>query len=246
MYVEIVDVKPFMSFFDLIYNSATTVELKFDPEKLTMSLLNKGNVCFYNAEYTKDFFNDYQVEGLESVSVDVEDFYKILKSANKNDLISLESDGIHLVCKFEHDGNRRVFELSMIDEDYNSAVPPAIDYEGEFSIALDDLKQPCIDLSKIVNTDKFKMIAQPNKLFIIAPTDTMTNYSQEIDIDYNYDYSCTVNIQYVADLQKLSKINKEVVMMIGDDLPLSWNITSVDDTVKISGLVAPIIENEEE
>ena len=74
MKLEISDIEPIKNFFDVIYNDTSEVELKLDHEKLTINLLNKGHVAFYNLEISKDFFIKYDTE-VESVLVFVEYFY---------------------------------------------------------------------------------------------------------------------------------------------------------------------------
>jgi len=245
--LEIFDIEPLKRFFDLIYDSANMVELKLDQEKMSISLLNNSHVAFYNLILKKDFFGEYTVDGAEVVSVYVEDFYKILKSSHKSDTLVLKSDDAYLSCVFEHEGNRRVFELPLAEDFGGSPNPPSIDYPAEFEIRLVDLKQPVDDLDKIVKTDKFKMTLIQDELNVVAPTDAMTKYSNTIlvETDNADTSSSTFNIDYISSLQKLSKISENVLIKIGNQLPCTWIIVSPDDLVEISGLIAPIIEEEE-
>ena len=55
MLLEISDIEPIKNFFDVIYDSASEIEMKLDHEKLTINLLNNGHVAFYNLEISKDF-----------------------------------------------------------------------------------------------------------------------------------------------------------------------------------------------
>ena len=41
------------------------------------------------------------------------------------------------------------------------------------------------------------------------------------------------------------KISENVLIKIGNQLPCTWIIVSSDDLVEVSGLIAPIIEEEE-
>ena len=246
MLLEIFDIEPLKKFFDLIYDSANVVELKLDQDKMSISLLNNSHVAFYNLELAKDFFGEYHFRKSESILVYVEDFYKILKSSNKSDTLTLETDDAYLHCIFERDGNRRVFELPLAEDYGQSPVPPSIDYPTEFTIYLSELKQPVTDLDKIVKTDRFKMILKEDTLNVVAPTDSMTKYSNEILVDTDNKDSITsiYNIDYIGALQKLSNISKECVIKIGNGLPCTWIITSPDELVKVGGLIAPIIEEE--
>lgn len=245
MELVLYDIEPFKAFFDLIYNSANEVEIKLSNDTLSMQLLNKSHVCFYGAEYRKDFFDTYNADENESLIVYVEDVYNILKSAHKNDVLTMESNENYLVCTFEHDFNRRVFELPLSDIEYSSPVPPSIPYDDGFFLQLNDLKQPINDLDKICKTDRFKMVTKDNELHILSPLDSQTRYDQTLMIDSDISVSVTINKDYVQEILKLSKINKEVEFKIGSDTPVTYTITSPMEDVKITGLIAPVIEQED-
>ena len=244
MMLEISDIEPIKNFFDVIYDSASEVEIKLDQEKLSINLLNNGHVAFYNLEISKDFFIEYEVNGAENILIFVEDFYKILKSSNKSEMLFLESNDNFLICKFEDNNNHRIFELPLA-EDYDDApTPPSIDYNGIFDVSLNELKQSVFDLDKIVKTHKFKIHTQENMMNITAPSDSMTKYSQTIRIDSEEICDVIVDVKYVSEILKLSKINNIVTLKMGNGLPLSWVIQSHDELVKVGGLIAPIIEEE--
>lgn len=245
MYLVISDIDAWKNFFDIIYDNSNIIELKLDQDKCKISLLNNSHIAFYDIEYSKEFFDSYQVNEIESVLIFVEDFYKILKSSNKGDVMSLSTDEAHLIVSFENKSNRRVFEIPL-GEDYGSSpVPPSIDYDGSISVLLNDLKAPVHDLDKIVKTDRFKMIVDDGILKIISPSDSMTQYKHEIDVESNVTGNVIVNTEYISQLLKLNKIDKTVTLKIGNGIPLSWNISSPFEDVKVSGLIAPIIEEED-
>lgn len=245
MLLEISDIAPWKTFFDMIYDGSNIIELRLDQDKCKISLLNNSHVAFYDVEYSKDFFDNYEVEDVESVLIFVEDFYKILKSSTKNDVMSLSSTDSNLIVTFENESNRRVFEIPLGEDYGQSPTPPSIDYQGSVMVSLEDLKAPVNDLDKIVKTDRFKMILNDNSLKIISPDDSLTQYKHEIDVESNNTGNVIINIDYISQLLKLDKVNKVVELKIGDGIPLSWNITSPLEDVRISGLIAPIIEDAE-
>ena len=180
MLLEIYDIDCWKSFFDLIHDSASTIELKLDQEKCGISLLNNSHVCFYTVEYSANFFSEYQVDDIESVLIFVADFYNIIKTANKNDRLELATTDTSLKIVLEHDLNRRVFEIPLADDYRDSPNPPDIPVNISFEVDLKELKQPCMDLDKIVKTDRFKMIIEDDILNVVSPDDSMTKYKQEI------------------------------------------------------------------
>lgn len=243
--LKISDINSWKNFFDLIFDNCTVIELKLDQKKCKMTVLNNSHVAFYDAEYTKDFFDVYDVTDIESVLVYVEDFYKILKSAHKNDVLMLESDEETLKITLEHDGNHRVFELPL-GEEYGSVPPlPSIEYQATFTLTLDDLKLPCSDLDKIIKTNKFTMETESDELSIVSPVDSLTKYKQTINIEKCESTKSVVDLSYIQQLLKLGKIDDVVELSIGRDVPVKWYVESPLEDVKITGLIAPIIETEE-
>ena len=245
MLLEIYDIKSWKNFFDLIHDSTTIVELKLDQEKCSMSLLNNAHICFYTVEYNKDFFGDYEINGeIESVLIFVADFYNIIKSANAKDRLILSTTEATLNIILEHDYNRRYFEIPLAEEYGDTPTPPNVPTTVEFQIPLQDLKQPCMDLDKIVKTDKFSINVSDNKLHINSPEDALTKYTQLFDVENTGSASSIVNLGYIMDLQKLKDIDNLVTFRIGDGMPLCWSITSGDECVKVEGMIAPIIEED--
>lgn len=243
--LEISDIESWKNFFDMVFDTSSNICMKFDENKCKMTLLSKSHIAFYDAEYTNEFFDSYDVDGLEIIVVDVEDLYKILKSANKKDIMIMESDESFLKIVFEHDGNRRVFELPL-QEYYDDTPPlPIIDFEAEFELALNDLKSPIEDLDKIVKTNKFTILTQSDECWIVSPIDSLTKYKQIIDIDEVVSSIVVVDLEYIKQVLRLTKIDKYVKLFIGEDIPLKWVITSPLDDVCITGLIAPIVEEEE-
>ena len=89
------------------------------------------------------------------------------------------------------------------------------------------------------------MIASDDTLCVVSPKDSMTKYTQNIGINSIGSASTTVALKYIDELQKLKKIDEMVKFGMGDDVPLTWSVISVDEYVKVGGLIAPIIEDED-
>jgi len=246
MKLKIYDIEPLKNFFDMIFDSSSIIEMKLDQDKMSISLLNDSHIAFYNIIFDGAFFDEYDIsEHGDSILIFVEDFYEILKSSKKDDVLTLATNDVFLICTFENNDNKRVFELPLAEDYRDTPVPPSIDYDGEFIVSLSDLKQPCADLDKIVRTDRFKMVVKDNQLNVVSPAESMTRYLQVIPIDSDVEATSTINLKYIQDLQKLSKISNEVILKIGNDIPLSWCMESYDGLVKVNGLIAPILEENE-
>ena len=63
MKLKISDINSWKNFFDLIFDSCSIVELKLDQDKCKMTVLNNGHVAYYDAEYSKEFFDVVMIIG---------------------------------------------------------------------------------------------------------------------------------------------------------------------------------------
>lgn len=244
MIVSMFEVDPFKDFINLIYDSTDSIKLVFTDSGLKINLLNNSHVCFYNVEFKKEYFDLYEIDDVEEYVFDSKDLFMVLKSVAKGDVLTIScEDNSNAVFLFENEDKRRQFSIGVIDELYDSPVPPSIDYDLDFILDWTDLKQCCTDLDKIVGTDRFKLTAKDDGLYVSSVIGTMKDYSNQLNSEnYSHEYSTVVNLSYISELSKLSK-NGELLLHMGDSIPLSWEIDGYD--VRYSGLIAPIMQEDE-
>ena len=72
----------------------------------------------------------------------------------------------------------------------------------------------------------------------------MTGYNQTIHANITGDGEIVVNNDYISELNKLNKLNKNIEFKLGNNLPLGWSINNEFDDIIINGLIAPILEEE--
>ena len=247
MYVVLGNIEPLKDFIDLIYDSSNTIKLVFNDKGLSINLLNDSHIAFYNAKYNKEFFDEYDVTGLIELVVDTQDLQLILKYAKKDELLTIRCDDeANIEFIFESD-NRRVFTIGLVDELYESPVPPELDYPIDFLMEWEELKQSCTDLDKIVGTDRFILNFKGDGCYVTSPVDAMHTYEHRLNNE-SYDTARTiVNVDYLNRLLKLKK-HGTITFHAGNDMPLNWSVSDsfeVNPDYEFSGLIAPILEDME-
>lgn len=244
----------FKIFFDVIYDITDLLELQLFKDHMKCTILDKAHTRFMSVEFKSDFFSVYEVNDVESVTLFAEDIHKIIKSVNKVDNVVLESNDDYLICRIESDnGNSRVFEFVLPSDFIESPQPPSISLPINLTVGLNDLKQGINDL-KIVGSNVMRFTAQKDSLIITAGVDINTNYSLKIpvmietDDETNYvqdSYSSTFTLDYIEQLLKFNKINKNIELRMGDDYPLLYSVNDEIMGVCVDGLIAPRIEVED-
>ena len=235
----------FKVFFDVVHEDTGDIEFQVFSDKIICSLLDKSHTNFYEVEFKEEFFSIFEVEDVESFVIDVDDLYKLLKSLKKSDELLLEVNDFYLIATVTStNGNRRVFEYGLIDDNQTPPSFPSIGFETEFEVDTSDLKQSVTDL-KLIGTGLYKMGVSGDRLFISTNSDARTNYSHEIDIDPEIPTKLIVsrfNVDFISKMLKFNKLNNIVEIRFGADKPLSYHFNG--ENIFVKGLIAPRFEED--
>ena len=245
MLLVIDNFEQFKIFFEVIYDITELIELQLFKTHMFCTILDKARVRFMSVRYDKEFFSIYDVGDGERVTIFAEDLFKIIKSANKIDTVSIETTDDHMVCKIESNtGNSRIFEFVLPADYIESPQPPSLPQMVKFNMKLDDIKQSIKDL-KIIGSGEIMFVVNNNEVNILAGVETSTKYSSNIHTDVSTDeqVSSRYSIDYIEQLLKFNKISKVITMNIGNDFPLIYSLSDVVMGVTIDGMIAPRMED---
>jgi len=246
--IVIDNVEQFKTFFDVIYDMASElVELQLHPDRMVCAMLDRTKTRFFHVVYEEDFFDKYVIDDVESIVVFVEDFHKLLKSTNKKDTLILEINDPYLTAKIINDnGNSRIFEFVLPSDFIDSPAPPNVDLPHIMECDVGDLEQSVKDI-ELVGSDLFIMVADGSHLNIVTDKDIATKYANTIDVEYEKTgdtSSAGFTTDYIKQMLKFKKINKEVKLRIGDDMPLFYTFKDELMGVTVNGMIAPRISEE--
>lgn len=242
MIIGIDDISIFKIFFDTIYEETDAVELACNSQGMKISILDKSHTCFYEVFYDATFFDLFDVDGVEVIVLDIDDLTKILKKSHKDDYLTLSSDdGDKVIAKFEHEDNRRVFELVQVVDFTESPVPPTINADCEVTISIDELSQSLSDFD-IFKTGSCHMICGDG-FVLSSKDDAAMNYSHSIDCDAQGTGDAYYTVDYLKNITKFKKVSNSVCLRYGDTMPLQWMVKN--DSIRIQGLIAPRIESDD-
>lgn len=250
MQIVVDNIEQFKSFFDVVYDSASDiVELQLFPDRMVCAILDRSKTRFFNVVFEEDFFDVYAIDDVESIMVFVDDFNKLLKSCNKKDTLYLEVNDPYLVAKVESDnGNSRLFEFVLPSDFIESPTLPTLDFSAECNVSVGDLKQSVNDIS-LLGSDKFTFVADGNLLSIITSKDIPTNYVNTLTVDYesfkDETVSASFKVDFIKQILKFDKIEKNVKLKIGENMPLFYIFKDELMGVTVSGMIAPLLSEEE-
>lgn len=248
MRIDIFDIKTFKCFFDVIADNCLNAVLTFNNSSLDVNVLSKNHVCFYSVKFDSAFFDEYSIDDGAEIVIDCNEFYKILKSARKGESLVLEiyDDKNTIEYIFESDKNRRVISSVLSDIEYSSAVPPEVETVTNVLVEISDLKPVLNDINKLVGVERLLFKVQGDNFIVTVPEDSLVGYTNKIRsaliASWSEDCQAYYTLPYLNELLKYKDINPAINFSFGDDKPLKYEITSPDNLVTCSGLIAPRIE----
>lgn len=248
MNIVISNVEQFKSFFDVIYDmSSELVELQLHSDRMVCAMLDRTKTRFFHVVYDAEFFDVYDVEEMDSVTVFVQDIHNLLKSTNKKDTIHLEINDTYLISKIESpNGNTRVFEFVLPTDFVNSPVPPHADFPVVVNVNVEDLKQSVKDID-LVGTDLFIFVVNNGTLTMTSDNDSAVKYANSVPVELEDPTSTArsgFNLEYVSQMVDFRKISKTVELKLGDDLPVFYKFQDEIMGVTVTGMIAPRISEE--
>ena len=252
MKIVLSNIEQFKIFFDTIYDVASEdIELKFFMDKMTCAILDGSHSRFFYVEYEMKFFDEYDVEEVASICVSVEDMYKLLKLANKSDTLTLEfSEEMMSAELLSKTGNRRLFEFVLPYSFVDSPSMPSINLPAHIEVSTADMKQSVKDI-ELVGTNIFQFVLSDGTITLMSDTMldtssyTSTKYAQVIEAETGITDVMTVrfNIEFIKQMLKFDKINKEVTIDLGENA-LVYKFEDEIMGVTVNGLIAPRIVEE--
>ena len=248
MQIVVDNIEQFATFFNVVYDmSSELLELQLFQDRMVCSLLDRTKTRFFHVVYDADFFDVYDIDDVSSVVVFVEDLHKLLKSVNKKDVLFLEVNDPYLVAKIESvNGNSRIFEFVLPTDFMESPVPPHADFPVKFEVGVGDLETSVKDIG-VIGSDLFTFNVGDDNLTITTSTEIATKYANIIPISLENleNVSASFTLDYVEQMLKFKKISKTVELKIGQDLPIFYEFNDEIMGVKVIGMIAPRISEEE-
>lgn len=255
MEIVIDNIEQFKVFFDVIYDiSSDLLELQLVADRMSCSVLDGSHSCFFHIEFKSFFFRKYDVEDFGSVTIFVDDMYKLLKLTNKTDELTLRFDEYHMSAEIiSKTGNKRVFEF-VLPNDYIQSPPNPRDLSTicNVEVSVSEMKQSVKDIG-LIGTHIFQIVANENCLMYMCDTTDFsesfntTNYTQIIEVETGIEENVLsrFTLNHIKKMLNFDKISKTVELGIGNNFPLLFKFEDEVMGVRVNGMIAPRMEMED-
>jgi len=229
--------------FDAISSIVDEVQKQTSAEGMRLDALDRSHITYVHLELKADLFDEYVCDEPEKINVDTEELMKVLKRAKANDRVLLSLDEGNLIVQFEGEAVR-TFKIRLIDIEYETPSPPEIEYENEFEVPFQLLKDSIADIDifsdKITfRVDEDRFIASAEGEFGDAQIEYL--HGEKINNPARSVYS----LDKIKEMLKADKFSETAIINLGNDMPLKLTLKMASNEGELSFLLAPRIEAEE-
>lgn len=241
--LELHDNSIFKTIFKSISSIIDEVVFECDEEGMRLRALDRSHITFIQLDLQSELFIEYICDTPEKISIDTLEFMKVLDRCKNNDVLILTTDEGNLILTFSGDATR-TFRIKLIDLEYESPQPPALDYNTCIELPTDILKDAMADIEVFGD----KITIKTDEDYII-----FNNEGEFGDTEMKYLHGQTITestrsvfaIDKLKDIMKASKISDMIDLYLGNDKPLTIDFEIGNSEGKLSFLLAPRIEEDE-
>lgn len=229
--------------FKAISSIVPEVQIRAEKGGLRLDALDQSHMTFVHLGLNIGLFDEYQCDEPMSINVDTEELMKVLKRADKDDIIILSVDEDNLILTFQGEAER-IFMIRLIDMEYSAPSPPELDHPNHFEVPFDLMKNSIKD-TEIVS-DKISLSVDEKYFRVLAEGDfgdakIKYLHGERIAEPARAIYS----LDKIKEILKADKFSESIVIRLGNDMPINLILETVGADAVLEFLIAPRIESGE-
>lgn len=215
------------------------IVIECNPEGLKFNALDRSHICFFECNIPKKSFDEYYIDKILYLYIDVNELVKVLKRGNNKDVLVFEADSSTYDITFENT-NVRKFSLTQIDMTDNSKQFPnmqfSVNYECDFDSILNSLKDADLYSDKLTFTCKEEEL-------ILSCEGSFGRYKNKFPLNNMVGEECSASysVQYLFKIFNSKLSSDNLIISMGENYPLLVKIEM--GFIKLNYLLAPRIEN---
>jgi len=213
----------------------TETTIEFDETGMKIVSMDTSMVVLVHLKLDANKFEYYTCTGKVTIGVNMLNFYKLIRTINSNDTLSLfieAADKNHLGIKIENaeKNTKTTFKLDLMDLDHPKIQVDPADFNAVITIPSVDFQKICRDMNNIAEFVEMKNIG--NQLILSCKGDFC---SQETILADSDSYNCVAsketgkgdeivqgifNLKYLVLFTKCTNLCNTVELYLKNDYPL--------------------------
>ncbi|AHF79806.1 MULTISPECIES: DNA polymerase sliding clamp [Thermococcus] len=240
--------KDFATLIATASNLIDEAAFKVTEDGISMRAMDPSRVVLIDLNLPAGIFSKYEVDGEETIGVNMDHFKKILKRGKSKDILILKKGEENFLEVTLQGTATRTFRLPLIEVEELELELPELPFTAKAVVLGEVLKEAVKDASLV--SDSLKFIARENEFIMKAEGETneveikLTLEDEGLlDLEVQEETKSAYGISYLADMVKGIGKADEVIIQFGNDMPLQMDYP-VRDEGRLTFLLAPRVEEE--
>lgn len=238
----------------IISELVTEAQFTAGSDGLGLIALDPATVAMVDFRLLASAFTEYEVDGEESIALNLLNFKQVLRRAGSADSVTLETKENKLVITIKGNSTR-TFSLPLIDLDEGKRQVPNISYTAtittrgdKLASAIDDADIVAESVTLLAEEKRFRVLAEGDlskvDIEIDQDDDTKIVLVDKIDgSDVELPVRARYSIEYLKKMVQSSKLADKVTLQFRNDHPVKLEYKALNK-VSLTFILAPRVEND--
>jgi proliferating cell nuclear antigen len=221
----------------------TDTVLEFNEEGMKIVTLDNNHVILVHLKLYADKFEEYHCENPISIGINMLNFYKIIKTINNNDMLTLfmNEDCNKLGVKIENTekNSKTTYKINLIDYDNDKLDIPHVQFNSMITLPSNDFQKICRDMNNLAEYVEIKNIQNEFVLSCsgefcsqetILTDNELVNIDNVDNVDKNNDIIQGIfSLKYLVLFTKCTNLASTVSIYLKNDYPIiiSYSVASL-------------------
>lgn len=211
--------------------------------------MDPSHVAMIKTQFGKDLFDEYEAEEDDNVTINVEELFRILDRADKDEQVTIEKDvkQSRLLINLKKGTRIRRFKMHLIDDGDEEVPDPKIFFRSKTRITLDEFTLGLVDANLVSEHIVLTVTENLMKLSALGDMgDTMAQWDKDsegiLSLSAEEEAKATYTLSYVLDIVKAVKPLTEVLTIeLSTDMPIRIEAECASPHIKAEFYLAPCI-----
>ncbi|MEK6901810.1 MAG: proliferating cell nuclear antigen (pcna) [Nanoarchaeota archaeon] len=248
MKLALADPRYFKDSISIISELVTEAKFKVTKDALELVAMDPANVAMVIFKLLSSSFTKYEVQDAEELAINLNNLKQILRRANANDMLLLETTEDNKL-KIQMRGTTvRSFSIPILELDEKEQRVPELSFpiqvemdSSMFTSAIEDVNVVAESVTFLGEKSQLSVKAEGDlsKAFIEIKPDDSTIIKAEADKKFKAKYS----LEYLKKMMPGGKLTDRVSLQFNTDYPLKLEY-KVTDRLLLSFILAPRVDND--
>jgi proliferating cell nuclear antigen len=229
----------------IIADLVTEVRFVIKKDSMELVAMDPANVAMVIFKLLSSAFVEYEVKGVETLAINLNEFKQVLRRVKPSDTMTLELAESKLKVTLKS-GSKRQFSLPLIDLEEREQKVPDLKFTAVVKTTSANLTDAVEDVDII--GESVTLAAEPKK-FKVSSSSDLSKADIEIPVDSATKIEtkelvkAKYSIEYLKKMIQGSKLTDDVTLSFSKDYPLKLEYLIIDK-MSLAFVLAPRVDND--